>query len=101
MCTALATGAWHRGPDGAALHWPVDRYRDEGERRTTWFVEGVIKYHRTLETYVNGLLEPGLQLVCLEEPEAVAAHVAAWLELAIHRRRPPFLLMAADRLTAA
>jgi SAM-dependent methyltransferase len=97
MCTALATGEWFRGSDGAALHWPVDRYRDEGERRTTWFVEGVIKYHRTLETYVNGLLLAGLQLVRLEEPEAVAEHVLARPELALHRRRPPFLLMAADR----
>lgn len=88
--------AWIRGPDGAALHWPVDRYRDEGERRTTWFVEGVIKYHRTLETYVNGLLDAGL-LVRLEGPEAVAEHVRARPDLAIHRRRPPLLLMAADR----
>jgi SAM-dependent methyltransferase len=97
MCTALATGDWHRGPDGAAVHWPVDRYRDEGERRTSWFVEGVIKHHRTLETYVNGVLGAGLHLVRLEEPEAAAEHVLARPELAIHRRRPPLLLMAADQ----
>jgi SAM-dependent methyltransferase len=97
MCTALATGEWHRGPNGAALHWPVDGYRDEGKRRTTWFVDGVIKYHRTLETYVNVLLAARLQLVRLEEPEAGAEHVIGRPELAIHRRRPPFLLMAADR----
>jgi SAM-dependent methyltransferase len=95
--TAAGTSDWHTGPDGVALHWPVDRYRDEGERRTRWFVDGVVKYHRTVETYVNGLLDAGLRLVRLEEPEAEAAMLAerpAWRE---ERRRPPFLLLAADR----
>lgn len=99
--TAHGGSDWHTGPDGAALHWPVDRYRDEGERRTRWFVDGVVKYHRTVESYVNGLLDAGLRLVRLEEPEAEAAQLAerpAWRE---ERRRPPFLLLAADRPVAA
>lgn len=95
--TALGTADWHTGPDGAALHWPVDRYRDEGERRTRWFVEGVVKYHRTMETYVNVLLGSGLTLVRLEEPEAEAALLAERPALREERRRPPFLLLAADR----
>jgi SAM-dependent methyltransferase len=95
--TAAGTGAWYTGPDGVPHHWPVDRYRDEGERRTRWFVDGVVKYHRTVETYVNGLLDAGLRLVRLEEPEAEPAMLAerpAWRD---ERRRPPFLLLAADR----
>jgi SAM-dependent methyltransferase len=95
--TAAGTTDWHTGPDGVALHWPVDRYRDEGERRTRWFIDGVVKYHRTVETYVNALLGAGLRLVRLEEPEAEPAMLAerpAWRE---ERRRPPFLLLAADR----
>ena len=79
----------HGTPDGAALHWPVDRYRDEGERRTRWFVDGVVKYHRTVESYVNGLLDAGLRLVRLEEPEADAALLAEkpeWRRSAAVRR---------------
>jgi SAM-dependent methyltransferase len=96
--TASGTSSWHNGPDGAPAHWPVDRYRDEGERRTHWFVDGVIKYHRSVETYVNGLLGAGLHLVRLEEPEAEdTALLAARPELRQERRRPPFLLLAADR----
>ena len=93
----MARSDWHKGADGAALHWPVDRYRDEGERRTRWFVDGVVKYHRTVETYVNGLLDAGLRLVRLEEPEADAALLAEKPEWQQERRRPPFLLLAADR----
>jgi SAM-dependent methyltransferase len=95
--TADGTSDWYKGPDGAALHWPVDRYRDEGERRTRWFVDGVVKYHRTVETYVNALLDAGLRLVRLEEPEAEAALLAEKPEWQQERRRPPFLLLAADR----
>ena len=46
---------------------------------------------------MNGLLDAGLRLVRLEEPEAEAALLAerpAWRE---ERRRPPFLLLAAER----
>ncbi|WP_428487626.1 class I SAM-dependent methyltransferase [Rhodopila sp.] len=96
--TARGTSEWHSGADGAPAHWPVDRYRDEGERRVQWFVDGVVKYHRTIETYVNALLDAGLLLVRLEEPEAEsAALLAARPALHEERRRPAFLLLAADR----
>jgi SAM-dependent methyltransferase len=96
--TASGTSDWHREPHGTAVHWPVDRYRDEGERRTSWIVDGVVKYHRTIETYVNTLLEACLVLVRLEEPEAESLPLLARRpELRAERRRPPFLLLAADR----
>ncbi|HUB91789.1 MAG TPA: class I SAM-dependent methyltransferase [Dyella sp.] len=95
--TAQGSSAWATNADGAKLHWPVDRYRDEGERRTHWFVDDVVKYHRTIETYVNGLLEAGLVLARLEEPEATPAELTEHPEWLDERRRPPFLLMAADR----
>jgi SAM-dependent methyltransferase len=95
--TAHGSSDWHAGPDGARLHWPMDRYRDEGERRTKWFVDGVVKYHRTVESYVNGLLDAGLVLARLEEPEAEPAALAEHPEWQDERRRPPFLLLAADR----
>ena len=40
--------------------WPLDDYLLEGERRTNWIVEGVVKQHRALATYVNTLVEAGL-----------------------------------------
>lgn len=97
MCTALGTGLWQLSPDGAELHWPVDRYREEGERRSRWFVDGVVKYHRTVETYVNGLIDAGFLIERLEEPEPTATALNARPELALHRRRPPFLILSAIR----
>jgi len=98
MCTALARQQWVRDADGTPLHWPVDGYRDEGPRSTRWFVDGVIKYHRTVETYVNALLDCGLRLRRLLEPEPIDMDAARRVpEVDLHRRRPPFLLLAAEK----
>lgn len=95
IVTAVAVQRWHEGPKGEILHWPVDDYRDEGERRHRWFVDGVIKYHRTVATYVNTLLDVGFDLARLEEPEPEPAAVSRFPPLARYRRRPPYLILAA------
>jgi SAM-dependent methyltransferase len=98
ICTALLAG-WCEDHEGNRLHWPVDRYREEGERRHHWFVDGVIKHHRTVETYVNTLLDAGLTVERLLEPEPTPQALAGRPELADDRRRPPFLIIAARRPT--
>ncbi len=97
MCTALDTQDWHRAADGTPLHWPVDRYNEEGPRQTRWFVDGVVKYHRTVASYVGGLLDAGLALSAIAEPVADPAWLARRPELSQQGRRPPFLVLAATR----
>ncbi|WP_323118249.1 class I SAM-dependent methyltransferase [Burkholderia alba] len=96
ICTAYPSG-WVRDDDGRKQHWPVDRYRQEGRRDTRWFVDGVIKYHRTVETYVNTLLKAGFTLTHLGEPAPVADALAIRPDLEADCRRPPFLFLAAVR----
>jgi len=95
ICTARSEQQWIRDQDGKALYWPIDNYRLEGERRTQWFVDNVVKYHRTIETYVNGLIEAGFILQRLEEPEPRPVTSDTIPELELQRRRPPFLLIRA------
>lgn len=95
ICTALAAQKWALDADGNKLHWPLDNYRDEGPRETSWFIDGVIKYHRTVESYVNGLLDAGFNLLSLLEPEPREhGQDGRWDD---HRRRPPFLVLAAEK----
>jgi SAM-dependent methyltransferase len=54
--------------DGRTIAWPVYGYHDEGERQEHWYVDGVVKYHRTVETYVNTLVQAGLVVERLIEP---------------------------------
>jgi ubiquinone/menaquinone biosynthesis C-methylase UbiE len=96
ICTALLHG-WQEDKNGNQLFWPVDDYQMEGERTQHWFVDGVVKYHRTVETYVNTLLEAGFHLTRLLEPHAGAATPADRPDLAGAARRPPLLVLAASK----
>jgi ubiquinone/menaquinone biosynthesis C-methylase UbiE len=97
ICTALPTQQWACDSMGRPLYWPIDDYWREGKRETRWFVDGVIKHHRTVETYVMGLLRAGFALTALREPLPIEGAETAVPELDLHRRRPPFLLLAGDR----
>jgi len=61
ICTAYPVD-WVRDADGTPLHWPIDDYQNEGERGTSWFIDGVVKFHRTVETYINMLIAVGFRL---------------------------------------
>jgi ubiquinone/menaquinone biosynthesis C-methylase UbiE len=78
--------------------WPVDAYLAEGIRITDWLTKGVIKQHRTLASYVNVLLKCSFTIARIEEWGPTEAQIAARPSLAEERQRPPFLLVAADRL---
>lgn len=97
ICTALEEQRWILDEEQRPLYWPVDHYRREGVRNTRWFVDNVIKYHRTVETYVRGLLSAGFVLEDLAEPEPLAEAVLLNPDLDLHRRRPPFLLISARK----
>ncbi|WP_308755046.1 class I SAM-dependent methyltransferase [uncultured Anaerotruncus sp.] len=94
--TAQGAQDWYYGPDGEILHFPVDSYYYEGEREAVFLGEKVIKYHRTLTTYVNTLLEEGFSVRRLVEPQPPEE----MLDLPGMRdelRRPMMLLVSARR----
>jgi SAM-dependent methyltransferase len=48
--------------------WPVNHYFDEGERKTEWYVEGVVKYHRRIDTMLNTIIAAGFEIERVSEP---------------------------------
>ena len=66
--TARGDQEWYRDGDGNILHWPVDRYFDEGARTAHFLGCDVTKYHRTLTSDVGALLKAGFVLTDLVEP---------------------------------
>jgi SAM-dependent methyltransferase len=94
--TAPSEPGWMTLENGRKV-WPLDGYLVEGSRSTDWLAKGVIKYHRTVATYVNELLRSGLVVSHVEEWGPTDAQVAVRPALADERQRPPFLLLAARR----
>ncbi len=58
----------------------------------------MIKYHRTIGSTVETLLTEGFTIEALREPQPSLDQVKRKPHLAVHRRRPPLLLISA-RLT--
>lgn len=67
--TAYGTQDWYYDDAGEILHFPVDNYYYEGKREAIFLGEPVIKYHRTLTTYLNTLLENGFAIEHIVEPQ--------------------------------
>ncbi|MDU0341219.1 class I SAM-dependent methyltransferase [Bosea rubneri] len=93
---AAAHPRWWSDEDGRKT-WPVNGYALEGERRTNWFTDGVLKYHRTLGTTLNSLIAAGWTLRHVEEFAPTAAQIAEQPGLAEELERPMMLLVSAQR----
>ncbi len=96
LFTAPSRPRWQTNADGSVV-WPLDRYLAEGERVTDWLAPGVVKFHRTLATYANGLIEAGFEMLRMVEWAPDAAQIATHPEWAPEVHRPPFLLVSARR----
>jgi len=93
---AAAHPQWLVDKDGRKT-WPVYGYSIEGERRTDWFAKDVLKYHRTLATTVNTLIDMGFTLRRIEEFAPTPEQIAQMPALAEELERPMMMLVSAHR----
>ncbi|UCM47890.1 class I SAM-dependent methyltransferase [Aeromonas caviae] len=77
--------------------WPVNGYQAEGKRVSNWLADGVIKYHRTLGTYLNALIAAGFEIRHVEDWGPTAEQIAANPALAEEAERPMLLLVSAQK----
>lgn len=88
---------WYYDENGHILHWPVDKYFDEGIRKTTFLGEQVIKYHKTITSYINSLLRSGFEIVEINEPEPYQKLLNKSPEMKDELRRPMFIIISARK----
>lgn len=94
--TAYGTQDWYYDESGKILHFPVDHYFEEGKRNASFLGESVIKYHKTLTTYLNGLLTSGFTLLNISEPQP-PAHMLDLEGMRDEMRRPMMLIISAQK----
>lgn len=92
--TSYGTQDWYYDENGKILHFPVDNYYYEGRREAIFLGEKVVKYHRTLTTYLNTLLLHGFELQHIIEPQPPKEmmHLDGMKD---EMRRPMMLLVSA------
>ncbi|WP_404427479.1 class I SAM-dependent methyltransferase [Ureibacillus chungkukjangi] len=88
---------WVRDSEGNKLHWAVDHYKQEGKREGYWYVNGVVKYHRTVSTLINTLIEKGLTLERIIEPTSISGGIELRPKLIDEERRPSFIVIKAKK----
>ncbi len=76
IITATVDGKGHFNKDenGNRISYTFSDYNRSGERRVHWYVDGVIKYHRTFSDIITALAKAGfvIEEVCEPTPEAWA-----------------------------
>lgn len=95
--TANGSQDWYYDDAGVPVHWPVDRYFEEGERTTNFLGENVLKYHRTLTTYVDTLIECGFLIKKIVEPKPAESlmHIEGMKN---ELRRPMMLIISSQKI---
>lgn len=88
---------WYYDSQGNRLHWPVDNYQSEGVRNTTFLTENVIKYHRTVSTYINDLIYTSFKINAVMEPMATEEMVKNVPGMKDENRRPMFLIISVEK----
>ena len=94
----IYTAGLERVPDfgtGVPLTLSLERYQQEGVRQHYWFVDDVVKYHRTLQTHFAALLGAGFELCRFLEPQVLPEFRESAEELRNASRRPVFMVISA------
>lgn len=84
---------WTKNEKGEKIFANISNYSVDGERETTWFVDGVKKYHRTFSTVVNTLVEAGFAVEKLVEPVPTPEMAREYPDYADLLHKPDFLLV--------
>lgn len=88
---------WSKDPDGSILHYNLTNYSVPGERRTYWFVENVLKYHRSFSSIINSLIQAGFVIEKVLEPVPDEATMNQFPAYRKYCHKPDFLFIRARK----
>ncbi len=96
--TSKAEQDWFKDEKGNLLHWPVDNYQDEGIRQTNFLGHKVIKYHRTVASILNTVIDSGFAIKQISEPKPSDEIIEKYPAMKDELRRPIFIMVSAGKL---
>lgn len=100
LTTAPIDGAkWIKNEDGSVDHYRLTDYTRAGERTVSWFIDGVVKYHRTFSQLINGLVRSGFVILEMEEPVASPETIRRLPQYGKDLHKPNFLMIKAKKLS--
>lgn len=88
---------WIYDEEAQPKYWAVDRYHEEGIRHTHFLGEEVVKYQRTISTYLSVLLCNGFTITGVDESYPSKELLEKVPESRQELKRPMFLLISAQK----
>ncbi len=89
-------GGYLRDSRGKAYAYCISDYQNESSERTEeWFIDGIIKYHRTFSTIINTLSDVGLTVNRVVEPVPDEYALSKRSGIAKEFIKPNFLIVKA------
>lgn len=88
---------WTKDEQGNKIHANLSNYSIDGKRISAWFVDGVIRYHRTFSSIVNTLVDAGFTINKMIEPVPDAELLEKHPEHGDLLHKPDFLLVKARK----
>lgn len=95
--TADGPQDWTYDEEGKRMHWPVDYYFYEGARKAQFLGAEMVKYHRTVTTYINDLIGAGFEIMKVVEPQPEPSLLKDNKEMQDELRRPMMLIIHAKK----
>ena len=92
-CYSGSGDRWTRDENGRKLHVNIANYCVEKRNDSTWFVEGVQRYHRMFSTIVNTLANAGFRILQMAEPYPTEELVQKYPEYYDLYHKPDFLFV--------
>jgi SAM-dependent methyltransferase len=92
-CYSGTGDRWTRDENGKKVHANIADYCIEGRKDSTWFVEGVQRYHRMFSTIVNTLSDNGFRIVKMVEPYPTEELVRKYPDYYDLYHKPDFLFV--------
>ena len=85
---------WHHEPN-EYNHYKLDHYFDESERTLEWLNTNVVKYHRTIGTLINTLIDNQFVIERVQDTGNTRLSIKLWDEQQIQKviNRPPFIVI--------
>lgn len=96
--TAPLNGATWEKDGEIATCYKLSDYGRSGERKVTWFVNGVTKYHRTFSELFTALLDAGFTVKAVIEPFPSEEDIDATPKRVNNLHKPNFLLIKAVKM---
>jgi len=94
--TAEGNQDWIYDENGKIKYFPVDHYFEEGKRTASFLGTPVTKYHHTLTTYIEGLVNNGFTIDHVQEPMP-PKNMMDLPGMKDEMRRPMMLIIAATK----